>query len=50
MNIEAEIKKLYNCRLLRTQAECEEFDHILEKLADYTEEKMIRDLCVWTVR
>ncbi|GED18151.1 Imm30 family immunity protein [Aneurinibacillus migulanus] len=46
MNIEAEIKKLYNCRLLRTQAECEEFDHILEKLADYTEEKMIRDLCM----
>lgn len=31
MNIEAEIRTLYNCRLLRTQAECEEFDHIKER-------------------
>ncbi|NMF00680.1 Imm30 family immunity protein [Aneurinibacillus aneurinilyticus] len=41
-----QIRCIYNCRLPRDQSECEEFNHILDKLADCTEEKIIRDLCM----
>lgn len=46
MDIRSEVKRLYDCRLLRNQLECEEFDNLLEKLADCTDEKIIKDLCM----
>jgi hypothetical protein len=46
MDIRSEVKRLYDCRLLRNQLECKEFDNLLEKLADCTNEKIIKDLCM----
>lgn len=46
MDIQSEIKKLYDCRLLRNELECEEFDAVLENIADYTDGSMIEDLCL----
>ncbi|MED4531242.1 Imm30 family immunity protein [Metabacillus fastidiosus] len=46
MDIRPEIKRLYDCRLLTNELEYEEFDNILEKLADCTDEKIIQELCM----
>ncbi|MDM5186417.1 Imm30 family immunity protein [Bacillus sp. DX4.1] len=46
MDIQFEIKKLYECRLLRNESECEMFDRVLENLAECTDEKMITELCM----
>ncbi|MED4456391.1 Imm30 family immunity protein [Metabacillus fastidiosus] len=46
MDIRPEIKRLYDCRLLTNELEYEEFDNILEKLADCTDEKIIKELCM----
>lgn len=46
MAIQSEIKKLYDCRLLENQFMCEAFDIGLENLANCTDEKMIKDVCI----
>lgn len=46
MDISLEIKRLYDSRLLATQAEYEEFEDALENLADCTDRNIIRDLCM----
>lgn len=46
MDSKSEIKRLYNCRFLKNQSECEEFDNVLENLADCDDEKLIKDLCM----
>ncbi|RAS79937.1 Imm30 family immunity protein [Priestia endophytica] len=45
MDIRTEIQKLYNCRLLKTEEDFEQFENTLERLADYNDESMIRELC-----
>ncbi|MCY8232238.1 Imm30 family immunity protein [Priestia endophytica] len=45
MDIRVEIQKLYNCRLLKTEEEFEQFENTLERLADYNDESIIRELC-----
>ncbi|MGE6403060.1 Imm30 family immunity protein [Bacillus cereus] len=45
MDSQSEVKRLYSCRFLKNQSECEEFDNILENLADCTDEKLIKELC-----
>lgn len=46
MDSRSEIKRLYNCRFLKNQSECEEFNDALESLADCDDEKFIKDLCM----
>ncbi|EOO34104.1 Imm30 family immunity protein [Bacillus mycoides] len=46
MGSKSEIKRLYSCRFLKNQSECEEFDNVLENLADCDDEKLIKDLCI----
>ena len=46
MDSRFEIKRLYNCRFLKNQSECEEFDDALESLADCDDEKLIKELCI----
>ncbi|WJE25036.1 Imm30 family immunity protein [Bacillus cereus] len=46
MDSQSEVKRLYSCRFLKNQSECEEFDNILENLADCTDEKLIKELCI----
>ncbi|WP_242214101.1 Imm30 family immunity protein [Bacillus cereus group sp. BfR-BA-01383] len=46
MDSKSEIKRLYSCRFLKNQSECEEFDSVLENLADCDDEKLIKELCI----
>ncbi|MCU5584370.1 Imm30 family immunity protein [Bacillus toyonensis] len=46
MDYQSEIKRLYSCRFLKNQSECEEFDSVLENLADCDDEKLIKELCI----
>ncbi|PEI85356.1 hypothetical protein CN679_24805 [Bacillus pseudomycoides] len=46
MDCKFEIKRLYSCRFLTNQSECEEFDNALENLADCDDEKLIKELCL----
>ena len=46
MDYQYEVRRLYSCRFLKNQSECEEFDNILENLADCTDEKLIKELCI----
>ncbi|MDI6533842.1 Imm30 family immunity protein [Bacillus mycoides] len=46
MGSKSEIKRLYSCRFLKNQSECEEFDNVLENLADCDDEKLIKELCI----
>ena len=46
MDSKSEIKRLYSCRFLKNQSECEEFDDVLENLADCDDEKLIKELCI----
>lgn len=44
MDINSYIQKLQENKLLRNQAECEEFDRALESLANYQGQEIIEDL------
>ncbi|MCE4049581.1 Imm30 family immunity protein [Bacillus sp. Au-Bac7] len=46
MSLKSEIEKLYECRLLETQEDCEEFDAALESISatDFNERDIINDL------
>ena len=46
MDYQSEVKRLYSCRFLKNQSECEEFDSVLENLADCDDEKLIKELCI----
>lgn len=45
MDIRTEIQKLYNCRLLKTEEDFEQFEDTLERLANYNDESIITELC-----
>ncbi|ASI73557.1 Imm30 family immunity protein [Bacillus cereus] len=46
MDYQSEVKRLYSCRFLKNQSECEEFDSVLENLADCTDKELIQELCI----
>ncbi|HDR8179323.1 hypothetical protein COD82_26850 [Bacillus cereus] len=46
MDYQSEVKRLYSCRFLKNQSECEEFDNALENLADCTVKELIQELCI----
>lgn len=45
MDIKTEIQNLYAHRLLKTEEDFEQFENTLERLADYNDESIIRELC-----